>query len=406
MIDAVIVGAGSAGIAAARRLVAAGRRVMVMEARDRVGGRAWTVDLPGVGPMDFGCHWFHSADRNPLVPFARGLGFAIDEHDGRWGEAWSRRVLGPAGFAGWQDYAGAFWDAVEDCATTGRDVPCAELAPPGAWRPWLDGIMTFATGAGLADVSALDLGRALETNVNWRCAAGYGAVIARAAADVPVTLSAPVTAVRLTRDGVEVDGPRGAVAARRAIVAVPTPLYDTIVFEPGLPDAKRAAIADLPLGTDDKVHLAVEGTPFGPHEDRQIAARHDRAETGSYHLHPFGRPVVEGFYGGPTARALEDEGLDAAAAFAVEELVSVFGHDVARRLRPVSMTGWVRDPWTRGAYSYARPGRADARTALAAPVEDRLFFAGEACSVRNPASCHGAWETGVAAAEAVLVGLG
>jgi monoamine oxidase len=401
MLDAVIVGAGAAGIAAGRRLVDAGRSVMLLEARDRIGGRAWTVDLPGIGPMDFGCHWFHSAGRNPLVPLARRLGFTVEEHDGRWGEAWNRAALG-ARFAAWQDYAEAFWDAAEACARDGRDVACADLAPDGEWRPWLDGIMTFATGAGLVEVSALDLGRALETNVNWRCADGYGAVMARAARGLPVTTGAPVEAVRLVPGGVEVEGPRGTLAARTAILAVPTPLYETIAFAPGLPDEKRAAVADLPLGADDKVHLAVEGTPFGPPEDRQVSPHHDRSATGSYHLHPFGRPVVEGFYGGETARTLEREGIAGFAAFAVEELSAVFGHGVARHLKPVSATGWARDPWSRGAYSYARPGRADARAALAAPVEDRLFFAGEACSIRNPASCHGAWETGIVAAEAVL----
>lgn len=401
MLDAVVVGAGAAGIAAARRLADAGRRVMLLDARDRVGGRAWTVDLPGIGPSDMGCHWFHSADRNPMVAVARGLGFTIEEYAGRWSEPWNRAVLGPR-FADWQAYSEGFWDAVEACAEENRDVAAAALAPESEWRPWLDGLMTFMTGAGLAEVSALDLGRALETNVNWRSAAGYGAVVARAASGLPVTLAAPVTAVRLVPGGVEVEGPRGTVAAKAAILAVPTPLYETIRFAPDLPAEKRAAIADLPLGADDKVHLAVEGRPFGPPEDRQVNAHQDRSATGAYHLHPFGRPLVEGFYGGETARTLEREGPDAFAAFAIEELSAVFGHGVKRHLRLVSATGWSTDQWARGAYSYARPGRADARAVLAAPVEGRLFFAGEACSIRNPASCHGAWETGLAAADAVM----
>ncbi len=128
----------------------------------------------------------------------------------------------------------------------------------------------------------------------------------------------------------------------------------------------------------------------------------DRAATGSYHLRPFGRPLVEGYFGGRLAHELEQEGEAAFLQFARDEFASVFGSDVRKRLHLVAVSAWGADPFARGSYSYAQVGKADARAALAQPVDGRLFFAGEACSARDFSTAHGAYATGVAAAEAVI----
>jgi monoamine oxidase len=128
----------------------------------------------------------------------------------------------------------------------------------------------------------------------------------------------------------------------------------------------------------------------------------DRTNTGSYHLRPFGAPVIEGYFGGAFARALEGEGDGAFAAFAIDEIVAQLGSDMRRRLQPMAETGWGRDPFARGSYSHAEVGQADQRAVLATPVDGRLFFAGEAASLRDFSTAHGAYRTGVAAAEAAL----
>jgi monoamine oxidase len=112
--------------------------------------------------------------------------------------------------------------------------------------------------------------------------------------------------------------------------------------------------------------------------------------------------VIEAFVGGAWAHALEAEGPGAASAFAIDELTELFGSDVRRRLRPVAETGWAADAFALGSYSYALPGQSGARAVLREPLEDRLFFAGEACSADAFSTAHGAYESGVAAAEAVL----
>jgi monoamine oxidase len=133
-----------------------------------------------------------------------------------------------------------------------------------------------------------------------------------------------------------------------------------------------------------------------------LFCRTDRAGTGAYHLRPFGRPQIEAYFGGRLAWELEAEGEDAFFAFSVSELKDALGLDFARRVQPIGLHCWGRDPFARGSYSYALPGAADCRAALAAPLDDRLFFAGEACSQSDFSTAHGAFATGVAAAEQVI----
>ena len=136
--------------------------------------------------------------------------------------------------------------------------------------------------------------------------------------------------------------------------------------------------------------------------DGHLFGNPDQTATGSYHLRPFGRPLIEGFFGGRLAHELEAAGPGAFFDFASNELVRLFGGAIAARLRPLSETRWGRDPHARGSYSYALPGHADARAKLATPVDDRLFFAGEACSQHSFSTAHGAYATGIKAAEQVI----
>ena len=129
----------------------------------------------------------------------------------------------------------------------------------------------------------------------------------------------------------------------------------------------------------------------------------DTSKTAAYHIRPFGRAQIEAFFGGDNARALEAAGEGAFFDFAVGELTGLLGSAFAKRLKPIRIHRWGADPFARGAYSYALPGKADCRAALAAPVDERLFFAGEACSKHDYSTAHGAYLTGVAAAEQVLM---
>jgi monoamine oxidase len=192
-----------------------------------------------------------------------------------------------------------------------------------------------------------------------------------------------------------VETTRGTIQCRLAIVTLPSSLVGALVPE------KAEAGAGIPLGLDDKLYLALDDAEEFP-SDHHVLGSPERSATGSYQLRPHGRPVIEAFFGGDNARALENAGPAAMAAFAMDELAAHFGDAIRRRLRYLASSAWGKDEWARGAYSYARPGYADFRARLAEPIEDRVFFAGEATSLHDFSTAHGAWLSGLAAAEAAL----
>src|SRR6266403_83479 len=194
----------------------------------------------------------------------------------------------------------------------------------------------------------------------------------------------------------------GCGAATKAVITVPTNLIaqETIRFHPALP-AKRAAAAGLPLGLADKVMLALE-RPTDLPKDGSLRGATMRTEMGTYHLRPFGQFCIEGFFGGRFAQELEDAGDGAIAAQSIDQIVSFLGNDYRRKLKPLSESRWAHDPFARGSYSHALPGHAGDRAVLAAPVDGRLFFAGEATSPNFFSTAHGARDSGERAAGEVV----
>lgn len=406
-VDVVVVGAGAAGLAAAWTLRRHSLSVIVLEARGRIGGRAWTIRLLGGHPADLGCGWLHCADRNPWTMIARRHGFALNQVLPDWGPRFGRHQLSPADAASWEKAYQRFWQAI-DRAATEPDRPVAEVLPADdRWRPAFGAMMTYIAGVGIDQLSVVDTGRYADTAVNWRVVAGYGTLIAHYRGDLPVILEAPVKAIALGADAVMVDTAKGRLRARAVIVTVPVGLLQAggIRFTPELPDEVREALDGLAMGHISKLFLAVEGRPWDLASDSQVVGALDRVDTGGYHLNPLGRPLVEAYFGGTLARELEHAGQAAMTDFAISELTGLFGAAVRRRLRPLMASRWTADPWARGAYSYVRPGATAARAVLAHPIAERLFLAGEACSGDAYATAHGAYRTGLAAAERAIQSL-
>ncbi len=405
MLDAIVIGAGMAGLAATRRLVEAGCQVQCLEARSRIGGRAQSLTLANGARVDGGCHWLHSANVNPLVEVAERLGFSVEHYSGNWADPWSRTFLGAEQFEDMESYRAQMLDAPRELLSAGKDRPLSEVVPRGhPWNGYWSAIITYVWGASPSEISALSHAMDEDSGINARLKLGYGTLVARYGDGLPVMLDAPVTRIALTGEGVSVESARGRLEAKAVVITVPTSLLaaGAIVFDPGLPESKRWALEGLPLGSDNKVHFAITGKTPWPEEEFFAHFYYDRENTGQYHFHPFGQQLVETYLGGPQSAELVRAGPQAMAAFALDEIASHYGSAARRCLSFLNATDWDLDPWSLGAYSYARPGYAEARQRLAEPLEDRLFFAGEASSPGHPASCHGAYMSGLRAAEEVL----
>lgn len=403
--DVVVVGAGAAGIAALRRLAGTPLSAVALEARPRVGGRAHSVTIGGL-PLDLGCGWLHSADVNPLVAPIEAAGFRIDRTRPHWESQSGGIDFPPEEQRAFRAAYDAFEDRMAQAAKTGVDRPGADFFEPGCrWNPLMDAVSSYYNGAEYDQVSILDYDAYDDSGVNYRVADGYGYAIAHFAQGAPVVADCAVTTIHHDGPRIRLDTARGTVTARAVIVTVPTPLLakGRLTFSPGLP-AKAEAAAGLPLGLADKVVLALEGAE-GFEREGHLFGHVDRTETASYHLRPFSRAYIEVFLGGRTARALEAEGQGALGAFAIEELAGLLGSDIRRRVTPLAETHWAADPWALGSYSHALPGYAGCRAALAEPMDGRLFFAGEATHARQYSTCHGAWESGVRAADEAIAQL-
>jgi len=399
-LDVVVVGAGAAGLVAARELQAAGLAVRVLEARDRVGGRAWT-DRTTLGvPIDRGCAWLHAADHNPWTAYARQQGFSVVERSPNWRQ-WlgGRRVTGEL-----RDRLQTEWDrgidAILAASRAGHDVAASTILPADMEFPRLfAATMSRWMGVDPPELSTADFGASEDSDVDWSVPDGLGTVVASAAAGLDVALECPVTAIDWSGPAVRVTSRGGTLECDAVIVTVPTPLLarGEPRFVPALPPRYGEAFEGLPLGLADKVFFELEPGALPMDSSVNFIGR----DTGpSFTVRPAGHEVLLAFFGGIRARELEARGeLEAAAR---EELAHIFGAGLLRRIRRTTGTAWASDPWARGSYSAARPGFAHCRTVLAEPVGERVFFAGDACTVDTFGAINGAWGSAAAVVRRIV----
>jgi monoamine oxidase len=406
-VDIAIIGAGAAGLGAAHALKNSGLSFVVLEARNRVGGRGHTIMAAPDVVFDVGCGWLHSANKNSFVKIAEGLNFEINKDLPPWRDRAVGNAFPPEQRGDFIRSLDEFFQRVDEAARTaiktGRDAPADTCLEPGnRWNPMIDAISTYINGAELDAASILDMDAYEDTNLNWRVRRGYGALMATYGARCPLALNTQVKLIDHSGARVRIETSQGALSCGKVIVTIPTNLIadESIRFHPALP-AKVDAARGLPLGLADKVVLALDQPEALPKEGNLRGATM-RTAMGTYHLRPFGQPCIEGFFGGRFARQLEDAGDGALAAQSIDEIAGFLGNDYRRKLRPLRESRWAHDPFARGSYSHALPGHAGMRAVLASPVDGRLFFAGEATSPNFFSTAHGARDSGERAAGEVI----
>lgn len=405
-VDVVIVGGGAAGIGAARRLAQSSFSTVLFEAGSRLGGRAWTHEISGLN-LDLGCGWFHSADRNAWIGIAEAAGIPIDRSAAQWGVQY--RDLGfPKTEQAEARRAFAAWMQRLEGAPLPSDCAADALVPASEWNDYIRTIVGFISGGSLEQLSIADYLAYDEasSDKNWRVPTGYGSLIAGSfPSKVALRLATPAESIVLGTSGVTVQTPAGRVRAGAAILTVSSAVLagDTLKLPAELAPWREAASL-LPLGRDEKLYLQIVGdAPFAA--ESQVLGNPRDARTGSYYIRPLGAPVIECFFGGAGARFVEEGGPAAGFDFAIEQLCALFGSGIRSALHPLVASGWSQMERIGGAYSYALPGHASARKALALPFDDRLFFAGEATSAGDFSTAHGAHDSGARAADEAITAL-
>lgn len=393
-LDLVIIGAGAAGIAAARAAASAGLSYRLIEASHRIGGRAYTEDLaPGV-PFDLGCHWLHMAERNPLVPEAVRLGFTLDRDFNFSTRAWvGGRLTNGAESAA---YAAYFDDTHRRFAAAGDVDALSALDTDSPWfRPYAH-VFTVIHAAEPDQVSTRDIADQSMAGGDWPVKEGLGRLVARLGTDLPVSLNTVAEEIDWSgRDGVIVRTGKGEIAARAALITVSIGILQSgmIRFRPALPAATIAALDGFAPGVANRIALHFDRDVFkdAPHNFTVVDGD---PEPLAVYIPPFGFNCIIGQTGGNFAAHLTRAGQRAAIDYTMERTAAVFGNGIRKHFTRAIVSAWDTDPWVLGAYASIRPGHAGARDALAEPVENRLFFAGEAVAMPMVATCGGAFMSG------------
>jgi monoamine oxidase len=406
-VDVIVVGAGAAGIAAARKLSAAGRSFTMVEATGRIGGRCFTETTSFGVPFDRGAHWIHTPATNPLVATQTGLeiypaptGLRV-----RVGRRFARE-------SELEDYLATLVRATRSIADAARgrtDVDCRGVLPRdlGEWRPTVEfALGPYAAARDLDEISVQDLSRSVERDTGAFCREGYGALLAKFAERIPVELNMPVTAVEFAGRSnlVLATTPKGMLSSHYMIVTASTNVLaeERIKFVDGLPGRLGEAIGKLRLGSFDHVALELPGNPLRLRRDDVVFEKASGPRTAALLANVSGTPLSVVEVGGRFGRELVAQGERPAVEFALEWLEGMFAVDVKTALRRTHVTNWSAEPWALGALSTAAPGGQWARRALMEPVRNRLFFAGEAVHETLWGTVAGAWESGERAANAVL----
>jgi monoamine oxidase len=409
-----VVGAGIAGLTAAAELRRGGADVVVLEARDRIGGRTWSAPF-GPGVVDLGAAWVHGPIGNPVTGALAAAGIEAPND----GPFYSRMAVWADG---WLDATAATtltaammadWDPAEAAEQCGSD-------------SFADGVEWFLRGRGYGDRAGelvrfglLWVAGALEVGAppdrislagvaayhepmggNLVPAGGYGAFAGSLAAGLDVRLGTPVERIEHGREGVRVHVRGDSFAAERAVVTVPLGVlrHGSLAFDPPLGDTHAAAVERLGMATLEKVALRF-GERFWPESVWQITQVADDHAFGVWFdfTRHVGAPALLAFYNPVATPALGELEPAEPGAAALEALRAMFG-DVPEP-EEILVTDWCGDPWSRGAYSYIPLGAsADDMRALAEPVSERLLLAGEATVVEHYGTVEAAFRSGRRAA--------
>ncbi|MFM8748423.1 MAG: flavin monoamine oxidase family protein [Aestuariivirga sp.] len=406
--DIAVIGAGAAGLAAGLALQASGRSFIVLEARDRIGGRAYT-DTATLGlPFDCGAHWLHAAAQNPFTTIADRLGFAYNARL-TWADVIRYGGGGPLPDAVQKEGIAHIIDVltrISETDASGPDRPFSAYLDPGnRWYLLLEHIINQITSHDPEDCSVLDYARYVEEGGDFPVADGFGALVARHAAALAVTLSTPVTCVDWSGRQVRLETPNGTVTAQTIILAVPVNVLIAggIRFDPALPVSLVEAFHDCPMGVSEKLAILLDRPIDGlGHLYGDVIFPDPAKRPFNLHTNPFGRPLLVSHMGGSHGREVERLSDAAVEAMAMEAVTEAFGASFRKRVKKMLRTHWASDPYTLGGYSHARPGRAASRLLFSEPVADRIVLAGEHCSIPFFSTVHGAHLSGIDAAAKAL----
>lgn len=425
-VDVAIVGSGVAGLAAAQSVAAAGKSFVVLEARNRPGGRTFSDNLTfAPQPVDLGAQFFHQSQTNPLLPIAISQGIPVVADFGAR-NFYLNGALAPADQTAQVIATASAVSAAVNVAGLAAseglqaDVSTFQAASALQDDPFyllaVAGVINGRTGMDITNPnSALDFYNFTELSPLVLLGAGDDVyipsgmgnfILSTFSKGIPISLNSPVTSISWgSNSGVQLQTPQGTLTARTAIITVPISLLAAgkPSFSPALPADYQNAFTNIVLGLVDKVLLQFSSDPFGVPAGTFATPLVNSQEIAPTVINMFNANITLSFIDGTLCQQLESEGAGAAVEFVLETLAGEFGNSIRSAYSGRSLvTSWGTDPWAMGSYSAARPGGVPFRTTLGTPIANQLFFAGEAVSIQSHGSINGAYVSAQLAAANAL----
>lgn len=420
--DVIVIGAGAAGLGAARLLQDEGYQVVILEARERIGGRVWTSHAWPESPLDLGASWIHGVEGNPVNELAQQ--FKVNTVSTNYDNI---TTYDPAGWA--------LSDSERDKLDRRLEELLVELAET---REKLDSDTTLgealnqaAAELDLTEAELRDLNYAANTTIEHEYAAdvaelslfywdegegfggpdvifpkGYEQIFLSLAQGLDIRLNHFVSQVEYGDDGVRVSTDRGMFEADYVVVTLPLGVLqkNVVKFAPPLPQPKLEAIGNLGMGLLNKVYLRFREVFWAEESDLLGYIAPDKGEWAEWlNIYKYtGQPILLAFNAGTYGRYLESLADETIVSGAMQALRTIYGPDIPDPTGWI-ITRWASDPLAGGSYSYLPPGATPTdRDTLAQPVAGRLFFAGEATLRDYPATVHGALLSGREAAKRIV----
>ena len=410
-LDVIVIGAGSAGLSATAELINKGKSVVCIDAMNRIGGRCYTDNSIFGVPYDMGAHWLHGFSDNQIAKYGKKFKdkFNIYEdpddsylvYDGK------RESDG--------DDLWELYSKIKKILNNSiLDVPLIDLSPEDLQNnAWFDTVQKIIADRDFDNFSPYD------DNVNWYDSGygdgfvkeGYGTLLAQYRKDVPVKLETIAEEIKWDGKGVKVETNQGTISAKACIVTVSTGVLNSgkIKFTPALTTKKYEAFDGISMGNYYRITLQLKedfykkyGITLNTYFYTKVnsnKSKSPKSANGVLRVHETNISFFN--VKGQFAKDLEAEGSKASVDFVLSDLRSIFGSSFDNYLIKAHVTGWGKNPYTIGAYSGAKPGKARLRRDLKEPVGGRIFFAGEATALAW-ATVHGADRSGKRVVEELL----
>ncbi len=406
--DVVVVGAGAAGLAAARNLLEAGLSVIVVEADKRIGGRAFTESETFGFPYDRGCHWLHHASTNPWIAYGKKNGFDVFPDEGEEFVFENGRPSQPGKLDEFYETLEYFFETARRASRNKPDAAVsAYFKYDDPWSATIESLIVNSWyGLELSELS-LEYLMAEDEDNDWLCAQGFGSLVAHYGRDLPVKTGVEVREIHWDGNGVNVVTNDGSLTAQAAVVTVSTGVLASgeINFSPALPTEKVESFHAFPMGSYNHIALLYSADVFGMGPNSYIVPLAANKRDAGLLSNAAGTDLVMIYVGGDLSWELERNGVDQAIEYGIDYVNSILGTDTRKKFVKGTFTRWGHNRWTRGSYAAAAPGGLPYRDILRRPVGNRIFFAGDACHPEGSSSAARAYQTGVDVAVEVLQGI-